>query len=34
MTVSQGILTIKADRGEKTEDKHRSEFRYGSSSGT
>ena len=30
VTVSHGILTIKADREEKTEDKHRSEFRYGS----
>ena len=30
VTVSDGILTIKADREEKTEDKHRSEFRYGS----
>ncbi len=30
VTVSDGILTIKADRKEKTEDKHRSEFRYGS----
>ena len=28
--VSNGILTIRADREEKTEDKHRSEFRYGS----
>jgi HSP20 family molecular chaperone IbpA len=30
VTVSHGILTIKADREEKTEEKHRSEFRYGS----
>jgi HSP20 family protein len=30
VTVSNGILTIKADRAEKNEDKHRSEFRYGS----
>ena len=30
VTVSHGILTVKADREEKTEDKHRSEFRYGS----
>jgi HSP20 family protein len=30
VTVSQGILTIKADREEEeTEGKHRSEFRYG-----
>ncbi len=30
VTVSDGILTIKADREEKTEDMHHSEFRYGS----
>lgn len=30
VTVSNGILSIKADREERTEDKHRTEFRYGS----
>ena len=30
VTLSHGILSIKADREEKTEDKHHSEFRYGS----
>ena len=30
VTVSNGILTIKADREEKTGDKYRTEFRYGS----
>jgi HSP20 family protein len=30
VTMSHGILSIKATREEKTEDKHHSEFRYGS----
>jgi HSP20 family protein len=30
VTVSKGILTIHAEREEKTDSKHRSEFRYGS----
>jgi HSP20 family molecular chaperone IbpA len=30
VTVSNGILSIKADRQERTADKHRTEFRYGS----
>ncbi|HZR48140.1 MAG TPA: Hsp20/alpha crystallin family protein [Streptosporangiaceae bacterium] len=32
--VGDGYLTIRAERTEKTEDKHRSEFRYGSFSRT
>lgn len=31
VTVSEGILTIKADRHETTEGRHHSEFRYGTS---
>jgi HSP20 family protein len=30
VTVSKGVLTIRAERQENTENKHRSEFRYGS----
>lgn len=30
ITVSDGMLTIKAERSEHKQDKHRSEFRYGS----
>lgn len=29
VTLSNGVLTVKADRHDKTEGKHRSEFRYG-----
>ena len=34
VTVESGYLTIRAERTEKTEGKHRSEFRYGSFSRT
>lgn len=34
VTVGSGYLTIRADRSDKTEGKHRSEFRYGSFSRT
>ena len=34
VTVAAGYLTIRAERSEKTEGKHRSEFRYGSFSRT
>jgi HSP20 family protein len=34
ITVADGYLTIRAERTEKTEGKHRSEFRYGSFSRT
>ncbi|WP_329267800.1 Hsp20/alpha crystallin family protein [Streptomyces sp. NBC_01451] len=29
ITVDEGVLTLRAERGEKTEEKHRTEFRYG-----
>jgi HSP20 family protein len=34
ITVGSGYLTIRAERSDKTESKHRSEFRYGSFSRT
>jgi HSP20 family protein len=34
VTVGSGYLTIRAERSDKTEGKHRSEFRYGSFSRT
>ena len=30
LTVDQGVLTMRAERSEETQNKHRSEFRYGS----
>ena len=30
LTVDQGVLTVRAERSEKSENTHRSEFRYGS----
>lgn len=30
LTVDHNVLTIRAERGEESQDKHRSEFRYGS----